>query len=107
MLEFDLDTEIYDSQLLLYINAGIRYLINNNIPLVFIDSETQVESFHEAGLQVGDEMIVISWLHLECMQKFDRTLMSENYRTTQLWIDSEKSNLINQLKVIYDTEVKQ
>lgn len=100
LLEIDLEEKIYDRQLLLYANGGIAYLKNNAIPVTRIDETTDKWD----SLKDDDSDIVIQWLHLYCLQRYDRTLMSSS-GTTQEWIDSEMSNLIMQLKVRYDREV--
>ena len=102
MLELDISEDIFDDQLLLYLNAGIQYLINNKIPVTSIGETTTPDAF--TGLKTGDSQIVIQWLHLYCLQRFDRTLM-EGSGTTLNWLDGELQDLIYQLKVIYDQPV--
>jgi hypothetical protein len=100
LLEIDVDEEIFDSQLLLYINAGLRYLKNNGVPVSKISLKTQ--SFR--GLKSGDQDIVLSWLHLYCLQRLDRTLMYSTTGSTATinWIDEEMTDLIYHLKARYD-----
>lgn len=105
LLEVDLTEEIFDNQLLLYLNAGIQYLINNKIPINLITDTSTTDNWQTLGLKSGDEQIVLSWLHLYALQRFDRDLMETSRNATILWIDNEMQNLIYQLKVIYDNEV--
>lgn len=99
LLEVDLSEEIFDDQLLLYLNNGLRYLINNKIPLSLIDDTTTIEAWTE--IIAGDDQVVLSWLHLYTIQRFDRSLMQTG-GTTMEWIDKEQENLLYQLKVKYD-----
>ena len=101
LLEVDVEETIFDAQLLLYANSGIAYLRNNGIPVERIGT-TDDAAWNE--LRDDDYEIVLAWLHLYCLQRFDRTLMTSAYKTTQNWIDSEMTNLIYQLKVRYDYE---
>lgn len=100
LLEVDLDEEIYDNQLLLYANGGLRYLMNNAVPVSIITKDTEHTAF--ANLKDDDYQIVLSWLNLHCLRLFDRTLMNSNQTATNNWIEAEMQNLIYQLKVIYD-----
>jgi hypothetical protein len=103
LLEVDLSETIFDDQLLLYLNNGIRYLANNKIPVDVIDATTLPDAWALLGLNTGDSNIVVAWLHLYVLQRFDRTLMAVNGQNATLqWIDSEMQNLIYQLKTIYD-----
>lgn len=100
LLEVDVSETIFDTQLLLYANGGIGYLINNGIPLTRIDEETDYDSWELRELHDYD--VILSWLHLYCLQRFDRTLMTTAYKTTTNWIDEEMTNLLYQLKIRYD-----
>lgn len=100
LLEVDIEETIFDSQLLLYVNSGIGYLANNGIPVSRIDENATKESF--VFMAESDYAVLISWLHLYCLQRFDRTLMTQGNQTTLNWIDSEMTNLLYQLKVKYD-----
>ena len=100
LLEVDIEETIFDSQLLLYVNSGIGYLTNNGIPVSRIDENATKESF--VFMAESDYAVLISWLHLYCLQRFDRTLMTQGSQTTLNWIDSEMTNLLYQLKVKYD-----
>ena len=116
LLEVDVEETIFDAQLLLYANSGIAYLKNNGIPVERIGTTNDVFAFQREltenktsnaiwhNLRDDDYEIVLAWLHLYCLQRFDRTLMTSAYKTTQNWIDSEMTNLIYQLKVRYDYE---
>lgn len=116
LLEVDVEETIFDAQLLLYANSGIAYLKNNGIPVERIGTTSDVFAFQKEltenktsnaiwhNLRDDDYEIVLAWLHLYCLQRFDRTLMTSAYKTTQNWIDSEMTNLIYQLKVRYDYE---
>lgn len=99
LLEVDVEETIFDAQLLLYANSGIAYLKNNAIPVARIESNTLSKEWE---LRDDDYEIVLAWLHLYCLQRFDRTLMTSAYKATANWIDSEMTNLIYQLKVRYD-----
>lgn len=114
LLEVDVEETIFDAQLLLYANSGIAYLKNNGIPVERIGTTSDVFAFQKEltenktsnavwhNLRDDDYEIVLAWLHLYCLQRFDRTLMTSAYKTTLNWIDSEMTNLIYQLKVRYD-----
>ena len=114
LLEVDVEETIFDAQLLLYANSGIAYLKNNGIPVERIGTTSDVFAFQKEltenttsdtvwhNLRDDDYDIILAWLHLYCLQRFDRTLMTSAYKTTQNWIDSEMTNLIYQLKVRYD-----
>lgn len=102
LLEVDIDETIFDDQLLLYANAGLRYLANNKVPVSDIDKDTIFSDFSD--LREGDSNIVMSWLHLYTLQRFDRTLM-QGSGTTSNWIDGEMLDLLTHLKVLYDNEV--
>lgn len=116
LLEVDVEETIFDAQLLLYVNSGIAYLKNNGIPVERIGTTSDVFAFQKEltenktsnaiwhNLRDDDYEIVLAWLHLYCLQRFDRTLMTSAYKTTQNWVDSEMTNLIYQLKVRYDYE---
>ena len=116
LLEVDVEETIFDAQLLLYANSGIAYLRNNGIPVERIGTTSDVFAFQKEltenttsdtvwhNLRDDDYDIILAWLHLYCLQRFDRTLMTSAYKTTQNWIDSEMTNLIYQLKVRYDYE---
>ena len=99
MLEVELEEEIFDDQLLLYINSGISYLKNNRIPVEKVDETTQTSDFR---LQEFDKLIVINWLSLYCLQRFDRSLLNASAEATTSWINEEMTNLIYQLKAKYD-----
>lgn len=114
LLEVDVEETIFDAQLLLYANSGIAYLKNNGIPVERIGTTSDVFAFQKEltenktsdtiwhNLRDDDYEIVLAWLHLYCLQRFDRTLMTSAYKATVNWIDSEMTNLIYQLKVRYD-----
>lgn len=97
MLELDISDNIYDDELLLYLNSGIQYLINNKIPITLIDKTTTIDAF--TNLKSGDSQLLTEWLHFYCMPRFDMELSS----TTLNWINSELENLIYHLKTVYDT----
>lgn len=101
LLEVDVEETIFDAQLLLYANSGIAYLKNNGVPVERIGTTSDAVW---NDLRDDDYEIVLAWLHLYCLQRFDRTLMTSAYKTTLNWIDSEMTNLIYQLKVRYDYE---
>ena len=116
LLEVDVEETIFDAQLILYANSGIAYLKNNGIPVERIGTTSDVFAFQKEltenktsntvwhNLRDDDYEIVLAWLHLYCLQRFDRTLMTSAYKTTLNWIDSEMTNLIYQLKVRYHYE---
>ena len=94
MVEVDVEEEIFDTQLLSYINSGISYLTRNNIPITRIDKESELTEWDEI------EETILDWLHLRCVQRFDKSLMTGN-STTMSWIDEELTNILYQLKAIY------
>ncbi|HGA1205593.1 TPA: hypothetical protein ACIRGN_000891 [Streptococcus suis] len=101
MVELDIDETIFDVQLLSYINSGISYLNRNGIPVVKIDDDS--EDVVWESIAGEDVEIIIDWLHLRCVQRFDKSLMNGS-ETTMKWIDSEMTNLLYQLKAVYATE---
>jgi hypothetical protein len=106
LVEVDLDEMIFDDQLLLYINNGLRYLANNKIPVSAVKIGETFDGFTK--LRDGDSEIVLAWLHLYVLQRFDMTTMGSNRFTSSAttWIEVEMTNLIHQLKSIYDNEVE-
>lgn len=100
LLEVDVQEDIFDTQLLLYANGGIAYLINNGVPLSRLTVETKAKEFKLKKPEHYD--VVLSWLHLYCLQRFDRTLMTQTTQTTLNWINEEMTDLLYQLKVFYD-----
>lgn len=103
LLEVDVTEPIYDDQLLLLINGGISYLLNNGIPVAAVDDSTTFDDF--AGLTEPDRAVVLQWLFLWVLQRFDMTTMSDNKFTvtTGSWIADELDNLLYMLKVQYGT----
>lgn len=100
LVEVDVEEKIFDDQLLLYANSGIQYLINNSVPISRIDEESESDQW--TNIDEDDYLIILDWLHLRILQRFDRTLMTGNQTTTATWIDSEMTNLIYHLKCKYD-----
>ena len=98
MVEVDVEEDIFDVQLLQYINSGISYLQRNAIPVIRIDAKTELGGWTD--IREEDREIVLDWLHLRCVQRFDKSLMNGG-ATTMEWIDSELTNLLYQLKAIY------
>ena len=102
MVEVDVEEDIFDVQLLQYINSGISYLQRNAIPVIRIEKETELTEWTE--IKEEDKEIILDWLHLRCVQRFDKSLMTGG-GTTMEWIDSELSDLLYQLKSIYEVKV--
>lgn len=48
---------------------------------------------------------MLDWLHLRCVQRFDKSLMTGSAATME-WIDGEMTNLLYQLKAIYEVNMK-
>lgn len=96
MLELEITDPIYDDQLLMYTNSGLQYLINNKIPVILIDGTTEISAF--TNLNPGDENLVLNWLHLYILQRFDRNLGAG----TSDWLNSEQLDILYQLKTSYD-----
>ena len=105
MLEINITETIFDKQLLLYSNSALDYLKHNKIPVVNITKSTSQEEFLADGLLASDINIVLSYLHLYVLQRFDRTLMQTSQNATLSWIDKELTSLLYQLKTVYDSEV--
>lgn len=101
MVEVDVEEDIFDVQLLRYINSGISYLQRNAIPVIRIDQDTELGEWTDIGEE--DRETVLDWLHLRCVQRFDKSLMTGS-KTTMEWIDSELTNLLYQLKAIYEVK---
>ena len=98
MVEVDIEEDIFDVQLLQYINSGISYLQRNGIPVIRINKDTELQGW--TNIEEEDKETVLDWLHLRCVQRFDKSLMNGG-ATTMEWIDSELTNLLYQLKAIY------
>lgn len=98
MVEVDVDETIFDIQLLRYINSGISYLQRNAIPVVKIEEESTLDIWK--SIDEEDRETILDWLHLRCVQRFDKSLMTGS-KTTMEWIDTELGNLLYQLKSIY------
>ena len=102
MVEVDVEEDIFDVQLLQYINSGISYLQRNAIPVIRIDKETELGGWTD--IEEEDREIVLDWLHLRCVQRFDKSLMTGSAATME-WIDVELTNLLYQLKAIYSVKI--
>ncbi|MBC1353882.1 hypothetical protein HB837_15860 [Listeria innocua] len=94
---------IFDEQLIKYINSGIRYLINNSVPITPINDSSDSGEWEK----VADHYEIIrDYLHLHVLQRFDRTLViggvNNTSNTTMNWIESEKTDLLYQLKCFFD-----
>ncbi|MGV3007079.1 phage head-tail connector protein [Streptococcus pluranimalium] len=98
MVEVDVEEDIFDVQLLRYINSGISYLQRNAIPVIRIEKDTKLEGWMD--IEEEDRETVLDWLHLRCVQRFDKSLMTGSSATME-WIDEEMANLMYQLKAIY------
>ena len=92
------EVDVFDTQLLSYINSGISYLTRNNIPITRIDKESELTEWNK--IEEDDKETILDWLHLRCVQRFDKSLMIGN-STTMSWIDEELTNILYQLKAIY------
>ena len=101
MVEVDVEEDIFDVQLLRYINSGISYLQRNAVPVIRIDKETELGGWTD--IEEEDREIVLDWLHLRCVQRFDKSLMTGSAATME-WIDGEMTNLLYQLKSIYEVK---
>ena len=102
MVEVDVEEDIFDVQLLRYINSGISYLQRNAVPVIRIDKETELGGWTD--IEEEDREIVLDWLHLRCVQRFDKSLMTGSAATME-WIDVELTNLLYQLKAIYSVKI--
>lgn len=98
MVEVDVEEDIFDGQLLRYINSGISYLQRNGIPVSKVATDTELETW--ANIKEEDQDSILDWLHLRCVQRFDKSLMTGS-KTTMEWIDSELTNILYQLKAVY------
>lgn len=98
MVEVDVEEDIFDGQLLRYINSGISYLQRNGIPVSKVSTDTELKSW--ADIEEVDKESILDWLHLRCVQRFDKSLMTGS-KTTMEWIDSELTNILYQLKAVY------
>lgn len=98
MVEVDVEEDIFDVQLLRYINSGISYLQRNAIPVIRIEKDTKLEGWMD--IEEEDRETVLDWLHLRCVQRFDKSLMTGSSATME-WIDEEMANILYQLKAIY------
>lgn len=102
LVEVDIDDKIYDDQLVLIINSGISYLINNGIPIDEIKTDTNSDEWDK--IDKHDYSTILNWLNYHVLQNFDRTLMlSYSANTTNNFIDYHMTDLLYQLKVRYDS----
>ncbi|HEP1369323.1 phage head-tail connector protein [Streptococcus pyogenes] len=101
MVEVDVEEDIFDVQLLRYINSGISYLQRNAIPVVKIEENSKFTDWPD--IEEEDKETILDWLHLRCVQRFDKSLMTGGV-TTMEWIDSELTNILYQLKAIYEVK---
>ncbi|EAD6937654.1 hypothetical protein AAV12_04140 [Listeria monocytogenes] len=99
----NIEENIFDKQLISYINSGIRYLMNNSVPVALIDDSSDSSDWVNA---TDHYEIIRDYLHLHVLQRFDRTLViggaNNTSNTTMNWIESEKTNLLYQLKCFFD-----
>lgn len=102
MVEVDVEEDIFDVQLLRYINSGISYLQRNAIPVVKIAENSKLTDWPD--IEEEDKETILDWLHLRCVQRFDKSLMTGG-ATTMEWIDSELTNILYQLKAIYEVKL--
>lgn len=100
LLEIDTEETIYDKQLTSYLNIGLSFLKNNGVPVANMSTEEVLEW----SINDEDYPIIIEWLHLRTLQRFDRTLMNESAKTTNTWIENYLSETLLHLKVRYDHE---
>lgn len=101
----DIDVNDFDDELILIINSALSYLQNNNIPVSQIDKQTEWSDFDK--LDTKDTSIVLSYLHLKVIQLFDRTsIVGSSSQAFNQWIDETTTDLIHQLKCIYEYEVE-
>lgn len=98
MVEVDVEEKIFDVQLLRYINSGISYLQRNAVPVIRIEKDTELKEWTD--IEEEDRETVLDWLHLRCVQRFDKSLMTGSSATME-WIDGEMTNMLYQLKAIY------
>lgn len=95
LVELDLSEDIFDNQLLNYINQNIQYMINNGIPITLIDMDTNFSDWSQ--LRAGDENIICKYLSYTCLVQLDNSFLSKNT------IDKILEDTLYQLKVIYDS----
>jgi hypothetical protein len=99
ILEVD-DTDTFDSQLLLYINSGLAYLMQNGIPVSTADQTTDASAW--SGLKAEDYGIVRDWLAFNVKMRFDQTAQFGNLSMSQAFFDTYMSDLLYGLKCRYD-----
>ena len=103
LIEIDVAEEIFDVQLLQYVNMGLRYLANNAIPVGVATELTAFEDFDK--LREGDWNIVLAWLHLYVIDRFDSISANSNSRGStawQTWLSEDMADKLYQLKTFYD-----
>jgi hypothetical protein len=105
LLELDLCQPIFDAQIMGYANIGAQEMRNNGVPVTGITLTTLREEF-ATTLRDGDYHKALDFLHLFCLQRFDRTLMTESSAAARNWIDTELSRILHELKVLYDTRAR-
>ena len=98
MVEVDVEEEIFDTQLLSYINSGNLEKTGTKNTITRIDKESELTEWNK--IEEDDKETILDWLHLRCVQRFDKSLMIGN-STTMSWIDEELTNILYQLKAIY------
>ena len=89
----------YDNAIIKQANMVIAFLLNNGIPLAYIDSQTKFEDWVGKGLQQSDCLIVENYLTDSLYMKLNIDRMST---TTKDVLNQSLSIMLNQLKVRYD-----
>lgn len=98
----EIDTTSYDNQLLLVVNSGISYLINNDIPLVNISLSDDKSVFTDLNTQ--DYYLVLEYLQLHTMQNFDLTTgqLYDRQMLIKTAIRHRSQALLYQLRILYN-----
>lgn len=97
-------TTLFDTELLLWCNRAIAYLINNKIPISEITLESVKEDWVLLGLESIDYYLVTHYLLVFTMRFFDRTNMANSAiaGATQTFFDQELLDVLYHLKMKYD-----
>ena len=98
LVEVEIEEDIFDDQLLLYVNMGIAYLINNAIPIFEVDKNTSIEEWTE--IEENDRKLIIQYLYLDTISQFDRDLAAS--KATTDYLEARKIENLLQLKCRYE-----
>lgn len=100
LVEVEINEDIFDSELLLYINMGIAFLINNAIPIFKVNENSLLEEWID--IKESDRDLVIQYLYLDTLAQFDRDLAGS--KATTDYLEAKKLEILVQLKCSYEVK---